>query len=43
MLLAVELQTSGVYVSSQGQGLIKPFKPCIRTCKIALGDENVFS
>ena len=41
MFLAAELQTSGVYVSSQGQGLLTPSNRLIRTRKISLRDENV--
>ena len=42
MFLAVELQTSGVYVSLQPQGLFTPSKSTIRVRKIALRDENDF-
>ena len=39
MFFAIELQTSGVYLLSQGQGLINPSKILIRHRKIALHDE----
>ena len=41
MFFAIELQTSGVYLLSQGQGLINPSKILIRHRKIALHDEYV--
>ena len=40
MFFALELQTSGVYVSSHRQGLFTPSKPLIRERKIALRGEN---
>ena len=42
MFFAPELQTSGVYVSSQAQGLFNPSELPIRGRKIALRDEHVF-
>ncbi len=42
MFRAKELQTAKVYVSIHREGLFMPSKPCIRTRKIALRNENVF-
>ena len=42
MFFAVELQTSGIYVSQHAVGFFKPFKRMVRARKIALRDENVF-
>ena len=40
MFFAMELQTSGVYISIHLQGMFKPSKFVIRIRKIALRDEN---
>ena len=40
MLFAAELQGTGVYFLSPGQGLIKPSQLSIRERKIAQRDEN---
>ena len=38
MFFAVELQTPGVYLLSQNQGLVQPFEPLIHTRKITTHD-----
>ena len=43
MLFAMELQSPGVYVSSNGHDLFKPSKHSIRVRKITLRDENVIT